>query len=134
MLNTGLIFGEDHPWKEIYAPGRVPLKAAKNFLRENVTALKSFAEYIAPGELASLGDLRRGQGGIVRHGLEKIAAYRDEAGALHLNSASCTHVGCHLHWNSFETCWDCPCHGSMFDVRGQPINAPAIGPLAKVEE
>jgi Rieske Fe-S protein len=43
-------------------------------------------------------------------------------------------VGCHLHWNSFETCWDCPCHGSIFDVKGQPINAPAIGPLAKVDE
>ena len=102
-------------------------------MAENVTALKSFAEYVAPGEIGSLDELKRGNGAIVRRGLEKIAAYRDEAGALHLNSASCTHVGCHLHWNSFETCWDCPCHGSMFDVEGQPINAPAIGPLAKGE-
>jgi Rieske Fe-S protein len=70
----------------------------------------------------------------VRRGLTKIAAYRDEAGALHLHSASCTYVGCHLHWNSFETCWACPCHGSMFNVKGVPINAPAIGPLAKVDE
>jgi hypothetical protein len=30
MLNTALILGEDHPWKELYAPGRFPLKAAKN--------------------------------------------------------------------------------------------------------
>ena len=134
MLNTSLILGKDHPWMDIYAPGRVPLKAAKNFLTENVTALKSFAEYVAPGELSSLDDLKPGQGGIVRRGLAKIAAYRDEAGALHLNTASCTHVGCHLHWNSFETCWDCPCHGSMFNVKGVPINAPAIGPLAKVDE
>jgi Rieske Fe-S protein len=79
-----------------------------------------------------MGDLKRGEGAIVRRGLQKIAADRDEAGALHLNSASCTHVGCHLHWNSFEICWDCPCHGSMFDVKGFPINAPALGPLAKV--
>ena len=71
---------------------------------------------------------------VVRRGLKKLAAFKDEAGALHLRSASCTHVGCHLHWNSFETCWDCPCHGSMFDVDGQPINAPAIGPLARVED
>ena len=59
-----------------------------------------------------------GQGAIVRRGMEKVAAYRDDKGALHLNSASCSHVGCHLHWNSFETCWDCPCHGSMFDIHG----------------
>ena len=134
MLNTALILGEDHPWKDVYAPGRIPLKAAKNFVTENVTALKSFAEYVAPGELRSLDDLKRGQGAIVRRALEKIAAYRDDSGALHLNSTSCTHVGCHLHWNSFETCWDCPCHGSIFDVKGEPINAPAIGPLRRVEE
>jgi glycine/D-amino acid oxidase-like deaminating enzyme/nitrite reductase/ring-hydroxylating ferredoxin subunit len=134
MLNTALILGEDHPWKDVYAPARIPLRAAKNFLTENATALKSFAEYIAPGELHSLDDLKRGQGAIVRRGLEKIAAYRDESGTLHLNSASCTHLGCHLHWNSFETCWDCPCHGSIFDVKGQPVNAPAIGYLRRVEE
>ena len=63
MLNTSLILGKDHRWMDIYAPGRVPLKAAKNFLTENVTALKSFAEYVAPGELSSLDDLKPGQGG-----------------------------------------------------------------------
>jgi glycine/D-amino acid oxidase-like deaminating enzyme/nitrite reductase/ring-hydroxylating ferredoxin subunit len=133
MLNTVLIMGEEHPWQQLYAPGRVPLKAAKNFLMENTTALKSFVEYVAPGELSSLNELVRGQGAIVRQGVAKVAAYRDDKGALHLNSASCSHVGCHLHWNSFETCWDCPCHGSMFDIEGAPINAPAIGPLGKIE-
>ncbi|MCP1999814.1 FAD-dependent oxidoreductase [Nitrobacter winogradskyi] len=134
MLNTGLILGEDHPWKDLYAPGRIPLKAAKNFVAENTTAIKSFAEYVASGEIGSLGELKPGHGAIVRRGLEKIAAYRDSSGGLHLNSASCSHVGCHLHFNSFETCWDCPCHGSMFDVDGCPINAPAIGPLGEVKE
>jgi hypothetical protein len=86
MLNTGLILGEDHPWKDVYLPGRVPLKAAKNFMAENVSALKSFAEYVAPGEIGSLDELKRGNGAIVRRGLEKIAAYRDDAGILHLNS------------------------------------------------
>lgn len=134
ILNTGLILDHSHPWKDLYAPGRVPLKAAKNFLSENLTALKSFAEYVAPGELGSLDDLKRGEGAIVRRGTKKIAAYRDNSGTLYLNSPSCTHVGCHLHWNGFETCWDCPCHGSIFDVDGKPINAPAIGSLERVEE
>lgn len=133
MLNTALILGEQHPWQGLYAPGRTPLKAAKNFASENITALKSFAEYIAPGEVSSLDELAPGQGAIVRRRLEKIAAYRDDQGALHLNSATCSHVGCHLHWNSFEVCWDCPCHGSMFDIDGTPINAPAVGSLSRVK-
>jgi Rieske Fe-S protein len=39
-----------------------------------------------------------------------------------------------LHWNSFECCWDCPCHGSHFAIDGTPLNAPAISGLAKVDQ
>jgi Rieske Fe-S protein len=45
----------------------------------------------------------------------------------------CTHIGCHLHWNSFETCWDCPCHGSQFAVDGTALNAPAIRALDEIK-
>jgi glycine/D-amino acid oxidase-like deaminating enzyme/nitrite reductase/ring-hydroxylating ferredoxin subunit len=133
ILNTSLILDGKSPWAEVYAPGRTPLRAAKNFLSENATALKNLADYVTPGEVDSVDALKPGHGGVVRQGLKKIAAYRDKNGNLHLRSAACTHLGCHLHWNSFETCWDCPCHGSMFDVDGQPINAPAISPLANVD-
>jgi glycine/D-amino acid oxidase-like deaminating enzyme/nitrite reductase/ring-hydroxylating ferredoxin subunit len=133
MLNTALILGEDHPWKSVYAPDRKPLAAARNFLRENMTILQNLAEYVAPGEIASLEELEPGEGAILRRGLEKIAAYKDKAGELHLHSASCTHIGCHLHWNSFESCWDCPCHGSIFAPNGQPINAPAVSALRPVK-
>jgi Rieske Fe-S protein len=64
--------------------------------------------------------------------MKKIAAYRNDQGTLSLRSAACTHIGCHLHFNSFERCWDCPCHGSIFDTDGQPLNAPAITPLGTV--
>ena len=49
MLNAALILGEQHPWQNLYNPTRVPLKAAKNFLTVNATALTNFAEYVAPG-------------------------------------------------------------------------------------
>ena len=84
-------------------------------------------------EIASVERLQPGEGCLVRSGLQKVAACRDQKGQLHLHSASCTDLGCAVHWNSLEQCWDCPCHGSMFDVRGQPINAPATGPLARIE-
>jgi Rieske Fe-S protein len=67
----------------------------------------------------------------VQRGGKKIAAYRDERGRLHLRSATCTHAGCVLHWNSFEECWDCTCHGSQFSIDGEPLNAPAFKPLAE---
>ena len=85
-----------------------------NYVRENVTAIKNFAEYLMPGELDSVDELKPGEGGIIRNGMSRIAACRDRDGKLHLRSAVCTHLGCHVHWNSTEQCWDCPCHGSQF--------------------
>jgi len=99
---------------------------------ENSTALKNLAEYVTLGELSSVNELEPGQGAITREGLNQIAAYRDANGNMHQHSAACTHLGCHLHWNSFESCWDCPCHGSIFGPEGQVLNAPAISGLTPI--
>jgi Rieske Fe-S protein len=103
------------------------------YLRENATAVKSFAQFAAPGELNSSAELNPGEGGILRTGLRKAAVCRDSEGKLHFNSALCTHLGCHIQWNSTEQCWDCPCHGSQFAPDGTVINGPAIFPLKKME-
>jgi Rieske Fe-S protein len=124
--------GEDL-WQELYGPERKTASALSTFISENATAIKNFAEYVAPGEVGSIDDIKPGHGAVVRQGLKKVAAYRDERGAIHAYSAACTHLGCHLHWNSFERCWDCPCHGSQFSVDGAVLNGPAIYPLEKIE-
>jgi Rieske Fe-S protein len=129
LLLPRLMADEDCSWADFYDPSRITLSATKNFLAENVTAVKNFAEYVAPGELKSVSDLKPGQGAIVREGMSKVAAFRDDAGDIHRVSAACTHVGCHLHWNSWERCWDCPCHGSHFAIDGTVLNAPAVAPL-----
>jgi glycine/D-amino acid oxidase-like deaminating enzyme/nitrite reductase/ring-hydroxylating ferredoxin subunit len=134
MLISDLILKGQSPWEEVYDPARKPVKAAGTFLSENVTVAKNFAEYVAPGEIDSWDELKPGQGAIVRKGLSKVAAYRDDNGKLFLRSAACTHLGCHLHWNSFERCWDCPCHGSQFAPDGTALNGPAFAPLSEVKE
>jgi glycine/D-amino acid oxidase-like deaminating enzyme/nitrite reductase/ring-hydroxylating ferredoxin subunit len=133
LINAALILGDTPKWQEVYEPTRKTPAGIRNFLRENVTAIRNLAEYLAPGQLDSLDKLEPGQGAIVRQGLTKIAAYRDKDGALYTRSAACTHIGCHLHWNSFETCWDCPCHGSQFAIDGTALNAPAISALTDVK-
>jgi Rieske Fe-S protein len=130
LLIPDLIEGRENPWVQVYDPDRIPMKAASDYLSENSTVLTNMAEYLAPGELSSVDELQPGQGAIIRDGLSKIAAYRDMDGVLHQRSAVCTHLGCHLQWNSFETCWDCPCHGSHFAPDGSVLNGPAMTPLA----
>lgn len=43
--------------------------------------------------------------------------------------AVCTHLGCTPNWFAAESVFKCPCHGSVFNVEGEPIAGPAPEPL-----
>jgi glycine/D-amino acid oxidase-like deaminating enzyme/nitrite reductase/ring-hydroxylating ferredoxin subunit len=139
-----LILGEDSRFAEVFEPARKPasLVALREFADGIVGAVKNLAEHVVPGtaapddspepgEVASADELAPGAGGILREGTAKIAVYRGHDGALIRRSAVCTHVGCVVHWNPFEQCWDCPCHGSQFAPDGAVLNGPALTPLAE---
>jgi Rieske Fe-S protein len=103
------------------------------FFSEKAHGSEEFSEYVAPGERSSWDELKPGEGEIVRSGVTKVAAYRDERGQLYLRCARCPHLGCHVHWNSFERCWDCPCHGSQFAPDGGALNGPAFSALEEIK-
>jgi hypothetical protein len=50
---------------------------------------------------------------VMNLGQGKIAVWKGNDGIPHAVSASCTHKGCTVTWNSAERTWDCPCHGSI---------------------
>jgi glycine/D-amino acid oxidase-like deaminating enzyme/nitrite reductase/ring-hydroxylating ferredoxin subunit len=133
LLVRDLITGVSNPWEPVYRPSRKTPRGILNYLRENATVGKSFGQFVTPGELSSSTELKPGEGGLLRKGLRKVAVCRDRDGKLHFNSASCTHLGCHIGWNSTEQCWDCPCHGSQFASDGAVINGPAVYPLKKMK-
>jgi glycine/D-amino acid oxidase-like deaminating enzyme/nitrite reductase/ring-hydroxylating ferredoxin subunit len=129
MLIRDLILGRANEWERLYDPSRKSLLSAAEYVRENLNVAKQYIDYVTPGETQSEDQIQPGQGAVVRHGLKKLAVYRDETGGLHHASAVCPHLGCIVHWNSLERTWDCPCHGSRFDVRGSVLNGPAAGGL-----
>jgi cytochrome b6-f complex iron-sulfur subunit len=44
-------------------------------------------------------------------------------------SRTCTHLGCSIAWDFEKKRFICPCHGSSFDLNGEPLTAPAPRPL-----
>ena len=44
-------------------------------------------------------------------------------------SLRCTHLGCSIEWDKDKKEFLCPCHHSMFDIRGVVLNPPATRPL-----
>jgi glycine/D-amino acid oxidase-like deaminating enzyme/nitrite reductase/ring-hydroxylating ferredoxin subunit len=132
LVLRDLIVSGKSRWAKVYRPNRKTPKpsAVGTFVKDAAGAAKHLVEHIAPAQ-AKPDEIGRNKGAVITQDGKKVAAYRDEKGRLHRRSAACTHVGCVISWNSFERCWDCPCHGSHFDARGEAIQCPAVAPLGK---
>lgn len=133
MLIRDLVLGGETPWQAVFDPGRVPLKAVGEALRENLNVAAQYADWIGPGEVKSVDEIAAGSGAVVRRGLGKLAVYRDRDGGLHACSAACPHMAGPVAWNPVESTWDCTCHGSRFDAYGKVINGPANRDLTPAE-
>lgn len=129
LLLRDLIAGRDNPYVAVYDPARPVTSALAGLGQEVAVYARNLVARVLPGENRSTDDVAPGEGAVVSEGGEKIAAYRDAAGVLHTRSAICSHMGCVVSWNSFERCWDCPCHGSHYAVDGRVLGGPAVAPL-----
>jgi glycine/D-amino acid oxidase-like deaminating enzyme/nitrite reductase/ring-hydroxylating ferredoxin subunit len=131
MLIVDLLAGRKNPWAMVYDPSRKTLKprALADYVAENANVAAQFRDYIMPGSVKSVDEIKPGQGAVLRDGLKKVATYRDADGKLHAFSAVCPHLGCVVRWDACEKTWDCPCHGSRFDALGCVVNGPAISDL-----
>ena len=128
MILTDLITSGDNPWAPVYNPSRFNLSAFKKVFIENVDVAKEFVS----GKLSKGKEdieLDKGDTLTVMVDGQKVGAYRDDQGELHMVDITCTHLGCELKWNDAELSWDCPCHGSRFSKDGEIIEGPAFNPL-----
>ena len=56
---------------------------------------------------------------------KRVGIYCDENGVKHLVSNVCPHLKCFLTFNEVDKTWDCPCHGSRFDINGNAVKGPS---------
>lgn len=127
------ILGRRNPYYDVYKANRfTPAKSAKEFVKENVDVAKQYVkDYLSRADVDSLQHIRPGEGELASIGGSKVAVHRTEAGEFVALSPVCTHMGCIVHWNTFEKSWDCPCHGSRFRATGEVLEGPALTALAK---
>ena len=61
----------------------------------------------------------------------KYAIYTDIDGVKHKVVYKCPHLGCNLIFNEIDKTWDCPCHGSRYDIDGNVIQGPSSYSIKK---
>ena len=125
QLLRRLIAGEQPLEATVFDPGRFRAGVLAGLSKEGGHAVKNLARtyFTVPKKTAE--QLPPGHGGVVRLNGKKVGAYRAEDGTLDTVNVRCPHLGCQLAWNPDERSWDCPCHGSRFDFRGNLISGPA---------
>ena len=124
---TDQILGEENEYEDIFKATRVePIKNIKevtNMVKESVNSL--FVKKLeVPQEEAN--QIQNGEGKIVEIIGQKIGIYKDEKGEIYKVNPVCKHLGCELSWNNLEKTWDCPCHGSRYDYKGNLIYGPSV--------
>ena len=131
MILSDRILGKPNPWSSTFNSNRLkPLAGGRRFLSENLRAGARLVGGRIRSRGSALGDLERGEAKVLELKGEKVAAYKDDGGDVHAVSAVCTHQGCLVEWNGSDKTWDCPCHGSRFELDGAVIQGPAVDDLA----
>lgn len=126
MIISDMIIGRDSEY-EIFSPQRFKLSAsAMSLANETGHAVKGLSKGFFNLPASKAGDIPNGHGGVVEHEGNRIGVYKDKDGKIYAVSNQCPHLGCQLEWNPDEKSWDCPCHGSRFDYKGNLLDNPAM--------
>jgi glycine/D-amino acid oxidase-like deaminating enzyme/nitrite reductase/ring-hydroxylating ferredoxin subunit len=126
------LMGRSPEFGTLCKPTRWPLKGGRGVLEGVGTMAKALVkDYLTQRQEEQLSSLAPGDSAIIEAEGQSCAAWRAPDGELFAVSPVCTHLGCKVHWNSVETSWDCPCHGSRFRPDGTVIEGPAIAALQR---
>lgn len=121
--------------KTVFFPGRFNFKASTKNLSSNIKdTVLSLGIKKLQLPVKRVHNIPKGHGGIVFYKGKKAGVYKDKNGKCYFTSVRCTHLGCQLEWNQNELTWDCPCHGSRFDYKGNLLCGPAQKSLKRKKE
>ena len=110
-----IILNESNRYIELFSPKRINLSQVTSGI---IDVIKSVGGYIQ-GYLVKKDNVIYHQ----KNGKE-VMTYQDD-NLDHTVYRKCPHMGCQLIFNDLEKTWDCPCHGSRFDIDGKCISGPS---------
>ena len=125
LLLKDLVCGRANPYTEVFTPDRFSAEEIPQIAKDTGRALKGLTKrfFHLPGETINM--IEPGHAAVVETTEGRAGVYRSEDGQIYQVDVVCPHLGCRLVWNQDERSWDCPCHGSRFDYRGNLLNGPA---------
>lgn len=133
---SDLILKGSNIYEELFSPARIkPVAGFSEFVKEQTAVLTDFIkDKLFTERIESFAEVDPGTAKVVKYENENYAVYKESTGKMHILKSTCPHAKCEVRWNSAEISWDCPCHGSRFNINGKLLTAPAVSGLQKMNE
>jgi len=117
---SDLIMGNDNEYKKLFDPLR-DFKNIPNLLKNNMVNTIGLIE----SKIIKNKDFYDKRVKIISENGITYGIYIDEKNIEHKVLNLCPHMKCNLYFNYQTKTWDCPCHGSSFDIDGNVLLGPA---------
>ena len=124
-LIRDLILGKENEFAKLFSSQRKVKGGTGAFVSNALTNVKEITMGYFRLTAKTEADVAKGTGAIVKYNGKKRAVYRDEEDNLHVIGSMCPHMHGEFKWNADTHTWDCPCHGSRFDIYGNILSEPA---------
>lgn len=115
-LISDLICNKDNKYESLFNPKRINIPLIFNSILGIFNYLKVYIE----------SPFHKSNPYYVKINGFIYGIYVDKKGIKHKVKLICPHMKCSLVFNKEELTWDCPCHGSRFDIDGNIINSPTV--------
>lgn len=135
QIITDLIISGSSKYEDLFSPSRIkPVAGFTDFVKENaVVAYDFIKDKLFTDKISSLAEVKEGEAKVVTYEGDSYAVYKENNGKVHLVKSTCPHALCEVRWNNAELSWDCPCHGSRFNVNGKLLTGPTVKDLPRIE-
>lgn len=125
LLLKDLVCERENPYTEVFTPSRFSAEEIPQIAKDSRRAVKGLAKrfFHLPGDTINM--IEPGHAAVVETPGGRAGVYKSEDNQIYQVDVVCPHLGCRLAWNQDERSWDCPCHGSRFDYKGNLLDGPA---------
>lgn len=129
-----IILGREDAFIRLFSPQRRIKGAFTDYAVNAAVTIKDVALGYLGLTLKTEEDIPEGSGAVVRYRGRRRAVYKEAGGKIYALDNRCPHLRGELKWNPACGCWECPCHGSRFDIYGNIISGPATKSCKKCGE
>ena len=125
------INGKKNKYVKIFSPiRRITLNRVKNFVSNTlISNMKAYGLNLIKKNPSWYKD----KAFVTKIDGKRVGVYFDTNGNKHTVSNICPHLKCFLTFNEVDKTWDCPCHGSRFDIDGNILKSPSVKDI-KIED